>query len=226
MAKKDTDKIYEAELRVEAKARGFFEKNSKIIAGITVVAILVIILGYGYKQMILGPKEAKAQTQMIRAQQYFEMDSFNLALNGDGVSQGFKDIVSQYGSTKAGNGAKFYAGVSALQSGDFKGALEYLESFSTDDAMLNARKYGCIGDAHAELKDMVAAESNYSKAVDADADNTITAPFYLYKLAKSQVENKKTDDAIKNLEALTEKFPTTPEGTIAQIDLAKLQASK
>ena len=31
MAKKDTDKIYEAEQRVEAKARGFFERNSKIM---------------------------------------------------------------------------------------------------------------------------------------------------------------------------------------------------
>src|SRR5690606_13626365 len=115
-------------------------------------------------QMIAAPKESKAQTQMIRAQQYFEIDSFNLALNGDGVSQGFKDIVSQYGGTKAGNGAKLYAGISALQTSDFKGALEYLESFNTDDPMLNARKYGCIGDAHAELNDMVAAESNYQKA--------------------------------------------------------------
>lgn len=226
MAKKDTDKIYEAELRVEAKARGFFEKNSKIIAGITVGFLVLVVLGYGYMQMIAAPKESKAQTQMIRAQQYFEIDSFNLALNGDGVSQGFKDIVSQYGGTKAGNGAKLYAGISALQTSDFKGALEYLESFNTDDPMLNARKYGCIGDAHAELNDMVAAESNYQKALDADVENSITAPFYLYKLAKTQVVNKKTDDAIKNLEALAEQFPTSPEGTIAQIDLAKLQASK
>lgn len=226
MSIKDTDKIYEAEQRVEAKARGFFEKNSKIIAGATIGFLLLVVLGYGYKQMILAPKENKAQSQMIRAQQYFEMDSFNLALNGDGVSVGFKDIVDQYGSTKAGNGAKLYAGISALQSGAFKEALGFLESFSTDDPMLNARKYGCMGDAHAELNDMVAAENNYQKAFDADAENSITAPFYLYKLAKTQVENKKSDDAIKNLEALTEKFPTSPEGTIAQIDLAELEASK
>lgn len=225
MAKKGTDKIYEAEQRVEAKARGFFEKNSKIIAGVTIGFILLVILGYGYKQMILAPKESKAQTQMIRAQQYFEIDSFALALNGDGVSVGFKDIVSQYGSTKAGNGAKLYAGISALQTGQFKEALDYLQSFSTDDALLNARKYGCIGDAHSELNDMVAAETNYSKAVDADADNSLTAPFYLYKLAVAQVANNKKEDAIKNFELLTEKFPTSAEGTIAQISLAELQAN-
>ena len=226
MSKKDTDKIYEAEQRVEAKARGFFERNSKIIVGVTIGFILLVILGFGYKQLILVPKEGKAQTQMIRAQQYFELDSFNLALNGDGVSQGFKNIISQYGSTKAGNGAKLYAGISALQTGEFKEALGFLQDFSTEDAMLTARKFGCMGDAHAELNDMVAAEENYKKAVDADVENIITAPFYLYKLAMAQVVNKKEDDAIKNLEALTENFPTSAEGTIAQIDLAELQAKK
>lgn len=226
MSKKSTDKIYEAEQRVEEKARGFFEKNSKIIAGVTIAFLLLVVLGYGYKQMILAPKESKAQSQMIKAQQYFEMDSFNLALNGDGVSLGFKDIVNQYGSTKAGNGAKLYAGISALQSGEFKEALDFLQTFSTDDPMLNARKYGCIGDAHAELNDMAAAETNYKKALDADTENSITAPFYLYKLAKTQAINEKTDDAISNLETLTEKFPTSPEGTIAQIDLAELEAKK
>ncbi|MCO5233480.1 MAG: tetratricopeptide repeat protein [Chitinophagales bacterium] len=225
MAKKETDKFYEAEQIVEAKTRNFLERNSKIIAGSTIAILVLVILGYGYKQLISTPKENKAQTQMIRAQQYFEKDSFNLALNGDGVALGFKDIINKYSSTKAGNGAKLYAGISALHVGSYEEAIKYLESFSTDDALLNSRKYGCIGDAKAELKDMKSAEENYQKAVDADKENEISAPFYLYKLAKVQIINKKTVEAAKTFQTLIDNFPTSIEGSTAERELAQLNAS-
>lgn len=226
MSIKETDKFFEAEQAVEKKARGFFEKNSKIIAGATIGLLVLIIGGYGYKQLIAAPKESKAQSQMIRAQQYFEKDSFNLALNGDNVALGFKAIISQYSGTKAANGAKLYAGISALHTGDFEGAIKYLEGFSTDDALLNARKYGCIGDAKAELNDMVTAAAMYQKAVDVDAQNAITAPFYLYRLAKAQVINKKPEEAIKALQTIADNFPTSAEGSVAEKELALIQASK
>ncbi|MCO5230282.1 MAG: tetratricopeptide repeat protein [Chitinophagales bacterium] len=226
MAKKETDKFYEAEQIVEAKTRSFFERNSKIITGATILVLALVILGYGYKQLIAVPKENKAQVQMIKAQQYFEKDSFNLALNGDGVALGFKDIISKFGSTKAGNGAKLYAGISALQVGSYEEAVKYLEDFSSEDALLNARKYGCIGDAKAELKDMKSAEENYQKAVNANAENEITAPFYLYKLAKVQIINKKVDEAVKSYNTLIENFPTTLEGSAAERELAQMEASK
>lgn len=224
MSKNETDKFYEAEQIVEKKARNFFEKNSKIIAGATIGLILVIIGGYGYKQLILAPKESKAQTIMITAQQYFEVDSFNLALNGDSVSLGFKAIADQYSGTKAGNGAKLYAGISALHTGDFEGAIKFLESFSTDDALLNARKYGCIGDAKSELNDMTAAADFYQKAVNADPENIISAPFYLYRLAKAQIVNNKSEDAAKTLQTIVDKFEDTQEGALAVKELALLQA--
>ncbi len=226
MSIKETDKFFEAEQAVEKKARGFFEKNSKIIAGATIALLVLVIGGYGYKQLILTPKEGKAQSQMIRAQQYFEKDSFNLALNGDGVALGFKEIASKYSGTKAGNGAKFYAGVSALHTGDFEGAIKYLEGFSTDDALLNARKYGCIGDAKSELNDLSTAAVMYQKAVDADKENAITAPFYLYRLAKAQVVNGKPDEAIKALQTIVDNFPASAEGSVAEKELAQIQASK
>lgn len=226
MSKNETDKFFEAEQAAERKARSFFEKNSKIIAGATIGLLVLVIGGYGYKQLIAAPKESKAQSQMIRAQQYFEKDSFNLALNGDGVALGFKEIVSKYSGTNAGNGAKLYAGISALHTGDYEGAIKYLEGFSTDDPLLNARKYGCIGDAKSELNDMVTAADFYQKAVNAAPENSITAPFYLYRLAKAQVVNNKPEEAIKSLQTLTDQFQGTQESANAEKELAKIQASK
>lgn len=223
--KQQTDKFYEAEQKMGLEARNFFEKNSKIIAGITIGVLLLIALGYGYKQLIQGPKEVKAQDLMIKAQQYFEKDSFQLALNGDGVSYGFKDITTKYSGTKAGNGAKLYAGISALHIGEYDNAVKYLESFNTKDNILNARKQGCIGDAKAELGDLSAAASFYQKAIKADEKNEITTPFYLYKLAQAQIALGQKEQAIETFETLIDQFQDIHESFDAEKELAKLQAS-
>jgi len=226
MAKSQSGDIFAAEEAAEKKARGFFEKNSKLIVGATIGILVVIAGGYGYKHLILAPKEDKAQTQIIRAQHYFEIDSFNLALNGDNVALGFKDIADQYSGTNVGNGARLYAGISALHLGDFEGAIKYLESFSCDDPLLNARKYGCLGDAKAELNDMAAAATYYQKAVESAPDNKITAPTYLYRLAKAQEAAGKTAEAEATFDRLSNSFPESFEGVQAEKELARLQASK
>ncbi len=157
------------------------------------------------------------------AQKYFEMDSMSQALKGDGVHLGFEAIAKQYSGTAAGNRAAFGAGVANLKLGKFAEAIKYLEDFSTDDAVLNARKFGCIGDAYAEQNQMDKAIENYKKAADA-ADNDVTAPTYLYRaaLALEQKGNKK--DALELYKKLNNGYPNSQEANAAEINIAKLEA--
>ena len=219
------DRFYEAEQKIESSARDFFERNSKAIVGFFVITLILIGLGYGYKQLIIGPKNQKAQAQMLRAQQYFEKDSFNLALNGDGVSLGFKDIVSQFGGTPAGKGARLYAGISAVHIGNYQEAIQYLEGFKSDDDLLNARKYGLLGDANSELDNMKAAADFYQKAVNVNPTNGITAPLYLYRLAKVQILNNESNKAKENLQLIIDEFSNTNEAVLAEKELGKIQAN-
>lgn len=206
------------------KLLAFFETYKRHLAIGTGLLLASILIGWGYKTFIMVPKQNNAQIQMIRAQQYFEMDSFNLALNGDGSFPGFKTIVDQYGGTPAGNGAKIYAGISALQLGQYQTAIDYLNDFKSSDELLNARKFGCMADAYAELGKMDEATSNYQKAVDAAPDNEITAPVYYFRLAKALEATNKKDDAVKVYETLNLKFPETYEGNTAQKEMARVQA--
>lgn len=224
-AQDQTDKFFEAEKRIELEARNFFDRNGKIITGITAGIFALIALGYGYKQLVKIPKEIKAQDMMVQAQHYFEQDSFNLALNGDGVTYGFKEVINKYSGTNAGNGARLYAGISSLHLGEYENAISYLEKFKTDDNILNARKNGMIGDAKAELGDLNSAISYYSKAVQVDEHNIITAPFYLYKLAMAQNARDQTSKAVETLEKLVSQFPGEHEIFDAEKELARLQAS-
>jgi tetratricopeptide (TPR) repeat protein len=229
MAKKQSEEevIEEVILKDGArdKVQGFLDQYKKPIGGAVLGIFVAVLLGWGYMAFVKKPKEKNAQVQIIRAQQYFEMDSFNLALNGDGQFLGFEAIIDQFGGTKAGMGARLYAGISALYTGDFQKAVDHLDRFKTSDALLNARKYGCLADAYAELDNMDAALSNYQKAVKAAPDNEILTPGYLLRLAKVQEMQDKKDDAIASYKQLSDNFPESLEGKAAEKELARLEAA-
>jgi tetratricopeptide (TPR) repeat protein len=229
MAKKQSEEevIEEVILKDGArdKVQGFLDQYKKLISGVALGVLAAVLVGWGYMAFIKKPKEKNAQVQIIRAQQYFEMDSFNLALNGDGQYLGFEAIIDQFGGTKAGMGARLYAGISALYTGDFQKAVDHLDRFKTSDALLNARKYGCLADAYAELDNMDAALSNYQKAVKAAPDNEILTPGYLLRLAKVQEIQGKKEDAAASYKQLSDNFPESMEGKAAEKELARLEAA-
>src|SRR6186713_285816 len=95
---------------VVLKAKDFWSQNQKPLLAVLIAAVVIIGGWYGYKNFIVGPKEAEADNALWKAEQYFRQDSLNLALNGDKVNRGFLYVINNYGSTKAGNLAKYYAG--------------------------------------------------------------------------------------------------------------------
>jgi tetratricopeptide (TPR) repeat protein len=121
--------------------------------------------------------------KMAGAQNYFQKDSFNLALNGDGNYSGFLDIIDDYGRTKPGKLARYYAGISYLHLGKYKEAIEYLEDFKTDDPLLQPVKIGATGDAYAELGNKEKALKLYLEAAD-ENKNTFTTPIYYLKAGR------------------------------------------
>ncbi len=64
---------------------------------------------------------------MFTAEYYFEKDSVDLALFGDGESYGFMDIIDDYGSTSAGNLAKYYSGICYYNKGEYEDAISLFE---------------------------------------------------------------------------------------------------
>lgn len=140
-----------SEEKVVETARHFWDRNSKFITYVIVGLILVVGGYFGYKNYVVAPEEQKAEDLIWKAQDFYKVDSFAKALNGDGQTAGFLRVISRHGSTKAGNLAKFYAGSCYLELGDFNNALKYLKDFETDQPALKVRAYGLLGDANSEL---------------------------------------------------------------------------
>lgn len=191
---------------------GFWKDNAKKIA-IALGTIIVLVGGYlGYKYWISEPNEKKAAEAMFKAEEYYRLDSLNLALNGDAQNAGFLKVISKYSGTRAANLANFYAGSSYLKQGDFKNAVKYLESFSTNAPQVKARATALLADAYAEQGNKEKAVSLYAEAgkiFDADDYNS---PEYLFRAGYLYESMGKTKEAIEMYQLIKEKYPKSERG--------------
>jgi len=163
-----------------SRTEQYIEKNQKQLTFIALAIVIVAVGIFSYQKYYRAPLEQNAQVEIYQAQRYFDVDSFNLALNGDGNYDGFLDIVENYGSTPAGNLAAYYCGISYLHLGEFQNAINYLEDFSSDDFILVNEAKAAIGDAYMELGNIEKAASNYMAASSSNT-NDFTTPIFLQK---------------------------------------------
>lgn len=204
------------------KTEQFFEDNSKMISYVVGGIILVVAAYMGFNKFYLQPREKDALSQMFMAENYFEKDSFNLAVNGDGNYLGFLDIIDDYGSTKAGNRAKYYTGVSYLYLGQYEDALDYLNKFKCDDLLLAPVAEGAKGDAYLELGETDKALKQYKKAYSL-TDNELTTPAYMMKAANLLESIDELEDAMALYQDLKVKYPKSQEGANAERYIARLK---
>lgn len=195
-----------------SKTEQFIEDNHKVLIKIVGGIIAVIALVSGYKNFYIEPMEKEAQIEIYMAELYFQKDSFNLALNGDGQYAGFLDVADEYGATNIGELANYYAGLCYLNTGDYESAIEYLEKFSCDDIILTSLAKGCTGDAYMELGDRDEAMDAYEDAID-NSDNAFTAPRYMMKLAMIHELNEDFDDALELYQDIKKNYKKSREAS-------------
>lgn len=208
------------------KMQSFWQKNQKGLIGL-LVAIVVIVGGYfGYQQLVVKPKEEKAGEAIYKAQRYFSTDSLRKALDGDGINKGFVYITKNYGGTKSGNLAKYYAGVCYLRLGDFNNAVTYLKDFSTDAQQIQLVAYGCLGDAYSELGKKSEAIDAYKKAAKTFEKDEANSSEYLFRAALLSEVSGNTKDALELYKQLKDKYPKTERGFQADKYIYRLSVEK
>lgn len=210
MADKRVNEVVDANRNFDIT--GFWEKNKKLIIGVS-VAIIVIAGGWLlYKNMIVKPKEERAAEAMFKAEEYFRNDSLTVALNGDGQNKGFLYVIKNYDGTKSANLAHFYAGIVYLKTNDFNNAVKQLKDFSTDSKQIQMIAYGRLADAYSELGKKDEAVEYYKKAgIEFEADQFNSSEF-LFRAGYLLESMGKNNDAVEVYKQIKEKFPKTEKG--------------
>ena len=195
--------------RLTHGSEDFVKKNRNVLLGLFAVIAAAIVGGFLYYNYRSTQNE-EAQAAMFQAVFYFEADSLSKALNGDGQHQGLLSVADEYGSTKAGNLAKFYAGVALLKQGKYQEAHDQLADYKSDDLILQGRAYALQGDANMELGKKQEAADLYIKAADYKA-NEFFSPQYLMKAGMAYEENKDYASALEVYDRLVTSYPNAAE---------------
>ncbi|MEZ5007674.1 MAG: tetratricopeptide repeat protein [Chitinophagales bacterium] len=195
----------------------FIENNQNIILGVLGVIILAIAIFVGYKRFIVAPKEAEAKSVVFYAQNWFAADSFKLALEGDGANYGFYDIIDEYKVTKIGKMARYYAGISELQLGNYDAAITQLSKFKTSDDNVQAVAYAAIGDANAQLGNMDKAITQYKKAAETATLKSVSAA-YFFRAGKAYEVNEDYKGAKEMYKKIVSLYPDANQFNLSQAD--------
>lgn len=222
MTKEKEDVIVNVE-EAFSKTEQYIEDNKKSLMVIAGAIIALVAIYFGWTKWYVAGQETEAQAAMFNAEYYFEKDSLDKAINGDGNSLGFVDIADQYSVTPSGNLANYYLGVCYLRKGEFEKAIEYLEEYDGDDQMIAPIALGATGDAYLELGKTEEAIENYLKASEKSSNN-FTTPLYLKKagLAYEVTGNYKNAKGI--YEKIKTEYPESPSGKEIDKYIARAEA--
>jgi TolA-binding protein len=228
MAKKEEHKheLLENPEAIKEKLIGaetWLESNPKIVIGLAAL-LLLIAGGYFGFQYYKSSQDELAQKEMFQAVFYFEADSLNKALNGDGNNLGFLGIIDDYGITDAGNLANFYAGASYLKQGKWELARLYLEDFSANDLLVQARAYSLIGDSYMEEEKFEDAAKFYNKAANYEP-NKYFSPTYLMKEALAYEKLNQNDKAKETYDKVITQYWDSSEFQNARKFKARLESN-
>ena len=199
----------------------WIEDNQKTL-WIIFIAVLVVAFGiYGVSRYNKKRNET-ASSQIFKAQQYFENEQYENALNGDGNNLGFLDVIDDYGSTKTGKLAAYYAGISYMKFGNYEEALNYLKKYNNNDQVLSAMALGAMGDCYMELNDLQNAASYYGKAA-AKNPNEFTSPMFLMKQGLTYEILNDYAKALNAYQTLKKDFPNSTEAFEVSKNIANMQ---
>jgi tetratricopeptide (TPR) repeat protein len=206
-----------------SRSEQFLEKYRNLLFGIVGGLIAVVGLVYYVNGVYLPNKQEEAQNLMYVAERYFENDSLNLAINGDGNFPGFEEIADDYSWTRAGKLANYYLGISYLRLGQYESAIAKLKKFSTSEPIVGSIALGALGDAYLELGEKEKALDYYLKA-SSKGDNNFTTPIYLMRAGELAEDLGKDKKALELYERILKEFKSTTEGQSVEKYIARVNA--
>jgi len=110
----------------------WFEENKKRLSTIGLI-VAAVILGVWFYVNNARNNNEKAMNDLAKVFEYYDNGQYQVAINGlpEKNIPGLQTIVDNYGSTKAGNLAKFYLANSFFNMQNYDKALELFDDVST-----------------------------------------------------------------------------------------------
>ena len=200
-------------VQYEQSASWMKENRQKVIGG--AVVLVAIVAGLFLWQSKKQEDAERAETLLSRIQPYYQSASWRLAIDGDQTNRiqnepiaGLRQIVNEYGSTKAGQMAALALGNAYYYIGKLDSALMAYDNVSTDLPLIKAS--ASAGKA-AILEDKGNKEESaklFMSAGGVEEANPLDAEYY-YAAGRNYEASGKKDEAIKWYRKVVEEYTGT-----------------
>lgn len=190
----------------------FLERNSKLLTIIFSVLVLGVLGYFAYQQFVIAPKNEEATKGYLAAAANLTAGNNELALGGKSAANpGFLGTYKNYGNTDAGKLSAYNAGLIKFEEGKYQEAYDLLDSFSSDNKVLMALKYGAMADAASNLNRAEDAMGLLKKATTA-SDDPYTTYYFTRKAGLLAIALKKNAEAKTYFTTIDEKYKEYDNG--------------
>ena len=191
------------------EATSWYEQNKKLVSSVITGVVIVVILAIVVRNNIAS-NNAQAETELSKVMTYFDQGNFEGSINGipqENV-RGLAAIVNDYGSTRAGEFAKFYLANAYYATKEYDKALEQYLDVSVDDELIQASAFAGAGACYEAKGDNSNAAQYYEKAALLGKANTQAAE-QLHRAAMNYAAAGNKDKAVELLKKVKKDYPTS-----------------
>lgn len=198
-----------------SKTELWLEKNQKNIM-YALIAVVVLVAAVWCWNYVKDSNNAKAENEIYSAQFLFEEGDYEQALAG------FEAVISDFGSTKAGNLAKAYAGLCQKNLGNNQEAIDLLKSYSGKDNVVAPAILSALGDCYVNVDNNTEAAKTFEKAAKA-ADNAEYTPLFLKKAGLAYEAAGDKASALKVYQSIRDNWFETSVGQTIEKYIVRVQ---
>lgn len=205
-----------------ARALLFYEEHRQVVYGIGIGLVLLILAIPGY--IYYHQQQSQQANEMLgQVLPVYEQGNFQQALEGTGDRAGLLTIADEYGSTRAGNLAAFYAGNALYQLEEYDRALTYYEQFDKGSDFIGASAYAAQAAIYENRGDIERAAELYEQAAS-QYENELSAPRFLLDAGQAYEEVGQYEDAERVYQKIQSEYPDSEQADEVERYLARVQA--
>jgi len=191
------------------EATTWYETNKKIVNGVLVGVVILAVVIVAYMNNV-NSNNQKANTELGKVMSYYDQGKFDVAISGNLQEniRGLQSIVDDYGSTKAGELAKFYLANAYFSQSDYDKALKYFLDVSVKDDLISASAVAGAGACYEAKNDYEKAASAYEKAAFKSTKD-VNAAENMFHAARNYLSAGKKEKAAELFKKVKKEFPTS-----------------
>ena len=207
---------------VFVRIQEFLYNNRTLAYGIAgaFVVVLIAIGGYAFWQSQRGDEAQALLGSIVRI---YEEGGYREALDGVGDTPGLLTIAGDYGSSDAGNLARFYAADALFRLGEYDQALDYFEAFDKGDNIVGASALAGEAAIHEIQGNYGRAGDLYERAATV-YDDELTSPGYLHNAGRSYEKAEQYEDARDAYQRIRDQYPDSNQAQSIDFFLARVSA--